>query len=341
VIKRARLVVVLAVVLAGCTSATISSQVTPTPLSPAQASGTPVAASLPETAPALPSPSVSPPVPIPSSMPTATLSPAVAVRLPGEPDRALTPGAANPAVTSATIHRTICVSGWTATVRPPTSYTNSLMRRQIAAYGYSDTSLADYEEDHLIPLELGGAPSNPANLWPEPYVVSLADGSPDGARVKDKLENKLKKLVCTGSLALRAAQHEIATDWVDAWFGAGAGTGTPAPTPAAKPTTRPAAPAPGGNLRVRITRLTSPVTHGSSATLDASTVPGADCRITVVYKSGPSSARGLDPHSADGAGDVSWTWTVGSRTTPGSWPVTVTCSGGGRSASASATLVVR
>ena len=40
--------------------------------------------------------------------------------------------------------------------------------KQIAEYGYADTSTADYEEDHLIPLELGGAPRDPNNLWPEP-----------------------------------------------------------------------------------------------------------------------------------------------------------------------------
>jgi len=38
----------------------------------------------------------------------------------------------NPAVTQSTIDQTICVSGWTATVRPPESNTESLKRKQIA-----------------------------------------------------------------------------------------------------------------------------------------------------------------------------------------------------------------
>ncbi|MEU3862683.1 hypothetical protein AB0F03_36140 [Streptomyces sp. NPDC028722] len=84
------------------------------------------------------------------------------------PDPLCQPGAFNPDVTQATIGSTICVSGWTSTVRPPTSYTNPLKVQQIAAYGYSDTSTADYEEAHLVPLELGGAPRDPKNLWPEP-----------------------------------------------------------------------------------------------------------------------------------------------------------------------------
>src|ERR1700751_1081179 len=42
------------------------------------------------------------------------------------PDPPCTPGATNPTVTQATIHQTICTSGWTATVRPPESYTEQL-----------------------------------------------------------------------------------------------------------------------------------------------------------------------------------------------------------------------
>ncbi|WP_257581586.1 hypothetical protein [Streptomyces sp. TLI_146] len=77
------------------------------------------------------------------------------------PDPVCQPGADNPDVTQATITSTICVSGWTSMVRPPTGYINPLKIQQIAAYGYSDTSTADYEEDHLFPLELGGAPRDP------------------------------------------------------------------------------------------------------------------------------------------------------------------------------------
>jgi hypothetical protein len=38
---------------------------------------------------------------------------------------------------------------------------------------YNETgSIKNYEEDHLIPLELGAAPRNPKNLWPEPHSQS-------------------------------------------------------------------------------------------------------------------------------------------------------------------------
>ncbi|MFE4355978.1 hypothetical protein ACWDD9_07785 [Kitasatospora sp. NPDC001119] len=126
------------------------------------------------------------------------------------PDPSCTPGAYNPDVTQATIGQTICVSGWTATVRPPSSYTNALKVQQIAAYGYADTSTADYEEDHLVPLELGGAPRDPANLWPEPRYGSQP------AQSKDSVETKLKNAVCGGRAGLDDARAAIAKDWTTA-----------------------------------------------------------------------------------------------------------------------------
>lgn len=96
------------------------------------------------------------------------LAPLPALARSSLPDPRLTPDAINPAVTQATIHDTICVRGWTRTVRPPEDFTYQLKRRQIREYGYRDRRLSHYEEDHLIPLGLGGAPSDPKNLWPEP-----------------------------------------------------------------------------------------------------------------------------------------------------------------------------
>lgn len=126
------------------------------------------------------------------------------------PDSGCTPGSYNQDVTQSTIHSTVCVSGWTATVRPPTSYTNPLKVQGIADYGYSDTSTADYEEDHLVPLEPGGAPRDPANLWPEPRY-----GSPT-AYTKDGTETKLKNAVCAGTITLSSARSAIRTNWTTA-----------------------------------------------------------------------------------------------------------------------------
>lgn len=259
---------------------------------------------------------------------------------PGDPNAHLTPGATNPAVTQKTIKSTICVSGWTATVRPSSSYTTALKRLQIDQYGYSDRRLGDYEEDHLISLELGGATRDPRNLWPEPYTIKLSDGRSVGARIKDKIENRLHSLVCSGQISLAKAQREIRLDWITAWFAldgeapppAGSGTSKPSPTPTPQPVV--------GSLKVTVASVTSPVARGASATLVVRTKAGASCAVVVLYKSGPSKAQGLEPTHASVSGSVRWIWTIGSRTTLGAWPITVTCSLGGKSASAHTTIVV-
>jgi len=112
----------------------------------------------------------------------------------------LTPGAYNPDVTQATIGSTICVRGWTKTVRPPVDYTNGLKTQQLRAFGLRGPASA-YQEDHLISLELGGAPTDPRNLWPEPY--------PRAADV-DKVENELNAAVCGGRLTLAEARRKEA-----------------------------------------------------------------------------------------------------------------------------------
>ena len=110
----------------------------------------------------------------------------------------LTPGALNPDVTQANIHSTICVTGWTATIRPPVEYTDALKLKQMREYGETGPPSA-YEEDHLISLELGGAPRDARNLWPEPR--------PRADEV-DRIENELNAKVCSGALSLADAQRQ-------------------------------------------------------------------------------------------------------------------------------------
>src|SRR3954464_2221235 len=92
---------------------------------------------------------------VPSPGASAAIIPAGTVT--ADPTR--TPGVTNLQVTAASIGTTICKSGWTATVRPSVSYTNNLKLQQLLADPrYSNHNPADYEEDHFIPLELGGDP---------------------------------------------------------------------------------------------------------------------------------------------------------------------------------------
>jgi hypothetical protein len=129
------------------------------------------------------------------------------------PNPALTPGALNPVITQADIHQTICVRGYSRSIRPPERYTERLKRAQIRAYGYRDRWLRDYEEDHLIALSLGGSPTSPENLWPQPHEVVEGWGS----YAKDRLEARLHWLVCHRGLALAVAQRALAHDWIAAY----------------------------------------------------------------------------------------------------------------------------
>lgn len=132
----------------------------------------------------------------------------------GLPDPKCTPGSVNPSVTQDNIKNTICKSGYAKSVRPPLSYTEPLKKQLMKSYGLRD-SLSKYELDHLIPLEIGGNPTDVKNLWPEVH------GGDSNSFEKDKFENYLHKQVCSGSISLQEAQKEISTNWFHYWNQAG------------------------------------------------------------------------------------------------------------------------
>ena len=127
------------------------------------------------------------------------------------PDAKLTPGAIDPAITQQNIQNTVCVKGYTKTVRPPAYYTNKLKKTQIIEYGYIDINPKHYEEDHLIPLSIGGSPNGPQNLWPQPRLSEW------NAQKKDILELRIYKLVCDGIVPLEEARNAMAYNWIDAY----------------------------------------------------------------------------------------------------------------------------
>jgi hypothetical protein len=123
------------------------------------------------------------------------------------PDAGCTPGAIAPAVTQSNLSRTICRAGYSESVRPSESITEREKRASLAAYG-DRAPLHAYEYDHLVSLELGGAPNDPRNLWPEPGA------SPN---LKDALENRLHRRVCDHQMTLAVAQLAIARNWIAAY----------------------------------------------------------------------------------------------------------------------------
>lgn len=119
------------------------------------------------------------------------------------PDPTCTPGAVNPKVTQDTLDTTICKGGYSKSIRPPRAITDAEKRASAAAYGYTGP-LSAVEFDHLVGIEVGGDPNDPRNLWPEPGA------SPNP---KDATESRLHELICSGKVALVAAQEAIAADW--------------------------------------------------------------------------------------------------------------------------------
>jgi outer membrane biosynthesis protein TonB len=103
-------------------------------------------------------------------------------------------------------------------------------------------------------------------------------------------------------------------------------TATPKPTPTPTPTPAPTPTPSPSPVPIAVTFLNQPSAYpGQYATLNVRTAPNTSCNIEVDYMSGPSTAQGLVPKTSNGSGYVSWTWKVGTRTTPGQWPISVTC----------------
>ena len=122
-----------------------------------------------------------------------------------EATRAPIPGATDPRVTQDTIHTTICVKGYTATVRPSVAWARAYKHHLMDKAGIPWGTRFQFELDHAQPLETGGAPQAPDNLW----LQKIAE-----ARVKDAEETRLHREVCAGRMSLKAAQDTIAAHWL-------------------------------------------------------------------------------------------------------------------------------
>ena len=109
----------------------------------------------------------------------------------------------NPAVTQENIGETICIPGWTKTVRPSARYTARIKIKLIRELELPEELLTDFELDHQIPLALGGAPSDPRNLELQPW---------DEAPQKDAVEACLARAVCAGKITLDEARRRIWSD---------------------------------------------------------------------------------------------------------------------------------
>jgi hypothetical protein len=118
---------------------------------------------------------------------------------PENPDWRLTPGA----IATRNLAQ-ICTRGYASSVRPRGAVWVHLKAAMYQRYGIASGQHYGHVADHLIPLEIGGAPDDQRNLWPQPY---------DESHQKDEIENELHVLICDRRMPIDAAQARIARDW--------------------------------------------------------------------------------------------------------------------------------
>jgi hypothetical protein len=118
------------------------------------------------------------------------------------PDSRLTPGA------------TLLASRWAVCAQVNVknkAVPADLQRAVFREYGLQGADPRAYEVDYLVTPALGGA-DDIHNLWPHSYSATAWN-----AQVKDALEDRLREMVCDGSLDLTEAQREIAANWIAAY----------------------------------------------------------------------------------------------------------------------------
>jgi hypothetical protein len=118
------------------------------------------------------------------------------------PDSTLTPGA-----TILVDRGTVCAQESANNKAVPVA----LQRRVFEEYRIEGADPRAYEVDYLVTPALGGA-DDIRNLWPHSYSATVWN-----AQVKDALEDRLRRMVCGGSLDLSEAQREIAANWIAAY----------------------------------------------------------------------------------------------------------------------------
>jgi hypothetical protein len=117
------------------------------------------------------------------------------------------PGALNEAVTQANIKRTICRAQWVQAARPGAAFVAEMKSRLMKDTGVPGADASKWVLDFLVPISLGGHPGKLENLWLQPSEGAWS------ARTKDRLETRLRSLVCSGEVRLHEAREAMRTDW--------------------------------------------------------------------------------------------------------------------------------
>ena len=132
------------------------------------------------------------------------------------PDPACTPGAVDSTITDGNVNSTLCrKGGYLAVVLPPDALVEPVKRKLLAAYGIPDAQSGDFELDHLVSLNAGGA-SDTRDLWPEPNTFRQFKPGNGRQNDKDVIETYLFHAVCDGTVPLSAVRAAMDADWTTA-----------------------------------------------------------------------------------------------------------------------------
>lgn len=139
--------------------------------------------------------------------------PAPIKRLSNLPLLSATPGVRSPAVTQSNLHSTICSRNYVARITPSSTFLETVEKEELHGAYANDSRLAasKYQENYLIPLQLGGSPTAIGNMWP------MVRSYRWDAHRKHDVEHALNRLVCRGQLTLADAQRIIVTNWIVAY----------------------------------------------------------------------------------------------------------------------------
>jgi hypothetical protein len=124
------------------------------------------------------------------------------------PDSSLTPGQADPTLTKEKLCSKTFRTGSVRNV-PQSVRTAAFKEYGITCPTTGPKSCAKlYELDHLIDLWNGGS-NDLKNLWPQSRTNTIWS-----AGVKDRLELRLHKVMCSGTMSLDDSQTCISKDWI-------------------------------------------------------------------------------------------------------------------------------
>lgn len=118
------------------------------------------------------------------------------------PDSKLTPGEI-----LTTDIALVCKHGFSAEIRKTTQ---SMKDKTYHAYKVRG-SRKHWKIDHLVPLSLGGADTM-KNIWPSNFRAKKYNAS-----AKDRLELKIREMVCDGTISVKEGQKLFMDDWRQAY----------------------------------------------------------------------------------------------------------------------------